>query len=371
MSTTRKNFLKGLAAGTIALPVALRLLLGEGKAQETKYAVNSGQRYDWKMVTTWPPGFPILGEGCELLAELIRKMSNGRLNIEVYGGGELVPALESFTAVRQGAAQMGSGAPYYWAGTAPAAQFFAGYPFGLNAQQLNAWMLSGGGLELWRELYADFGLIPFLGGNTGVQMGGWYNREINSVADFKGLKMRMPGLGGRVLEALGGTPVLLAGGEIYTGLERGVIDATEWVGPYHDYIMGFHEITKYYYYPGWHEPGTAFEFFVNKEAYEALPPDLQTIVEVATHYINVYTLSAFEAKNAEYLAKLKEIDTLSIRGFPDDVIEAGKKAAKESIADFANQDPFAKRVYTAVTAFKKQAEKWGDITEKLYYNQLA
>lgn len=371
MSTTRKKFLKGLAAGTIGLPIALRMLLGEGQAQETDYGVDSNQRYNWKMVTTWPPGFPILGEGCELLAELIRKMSNGRLNIEVFGGNELVPSLEAFTAVRQGAAEMGSGCPYYWAGTAPAAQFFAGYPYGLNAQQMNAWMISGGGLELWRELYADYGLIPFLGGNTGVQMGGWYNREINSVDDFKGLKMRMPGLGASVLEALGGTPVLLAGGEIYTGLERGVIDATEWIGPYHDYIMGFHEITKYYYYPGWHEPGTAFEFFVNQEAFEQLPTDLQTIVEVATHYINVYTISAFEAKNAEYLEKLKAVDTLSIRPFPDDVIIRGKEAAQDTISTFAAKDPFAQKVYTAVSDFKKKTGVWADMTEKRYYNQLS
>lgn len=370
MSTTRKNFLKGLAAGTIGLPIALRLLLGEGQAQESSYGVTSAKRYDWKMVTTWPPGFPILGEGCELLAELIRKMSNGRLNIEVYGGGELVPALESFTAVRQGAAEMGSGSPYYWAGTAPAAQFFSGFPFGLNAQQMNAWLISGGGMERWRELYADYNLIPFLGGNTGVQMGGWYNREINGVNDLKGLKMRMPGLGGRVLEKLGGTPVLLAGGEIYTGLERGVIDATEWIGPYHDYIMGFHEITKYYYYPGWHEPGTAFEFFVNHSAFDLLPPDLQTIVEVATHYINVYTISAFEAKNAEYLEKLQAVESLAIKRFPNEVIDAARAAAKTAIADFANQDPFAKQVYEEVLAFKKKATVWGNMTEKIYYERM-
>jgi TRAP-type mannitol/chloroaromatic compound transport system substrate-binding protein len=367
----RKQFLQGLAAGTIALPVALRLLLGEAHAEQgDSYQVSNGQRYDWKMVTTWPPGFPILGEGCELLATLVKKMSAGRLNIEVFGGGELVPALEAFNTVSSGGAEMGSGSPYYWAGKVPGAQFFSGYPFGLNAQQMNAWLLAGGGLELWRELYAKHNLVPFIGGNTGVQMGGWYNREINSVADFKGLKMRMPGLGGRVLEALGGTPVLLAGGELYTGLERGVIDATEWVGPYHDYIMGFHEIAKYYYYPGWHEPGTAFEFFVNKDKYDELPLDLQTILEVATHYINMYTLSAFEAKNAEYLEKLRAVPTLSVRPFPDEVIIKAKAAATETIADFAAGDPFAQKVYEQVVAFKKRANDWGEITERIYYNRM-
>jgi len=234
----RSTFFKSLAAGTIGLPLALRLLGGKLEARGERQTV-SGEQFRWKMVTTWPPGFPILGEGCELLADLCRKMSGGRLDISVYGGGELVPALEAFDAVRNGAAEVGSGAAYYWAGKAPAAQFFAGYPFGLNAQQMNAWLLSGGGMELWRELYAGYNLVPFTGGNTGVQMGGWYNRKINSITDFKGLKMRMPGLGGRVLERLGGTPVLLPGGELYTGLERGIIDAAEWVGPYHDAFMGF------------------------------------------------------------------------------------------------------------------------------------
>ncbi len=371
MANSRKKFLQGLAAATIGLPVALRLLLGEGQAQQNDaYAVTNAQRYRWKMVTTWPPGFPIVGEGCTLLAELVRKMSAGRLDIQVFGSGELVPGLQAFSTVQSGSAEMGSGSPYYWAGTMKAAPFFSGYPFGLNAQQLNAWMLHGGGMALWRELYAQYGVIPFLGGNTGVQMGGWFNREIRSVADFKGLKMRMPGLGGRVLDALGGTPVLLAGGELYTGLERGVIDATEWVGPYHDYVMGFHEIAKYYYYPGWHEPGTAFEFFVNQKAYESLPPDLQNILEVATHYVNLYVLSAFEAKNGEYLEKLQALPNLSVRPFPAEVLAAAKKATEQTLAAYVKDDPFADKVYTAMRAFKQEVSAWAAVSEKIYYNDL-
>ena len=365
----RSTFFKSLAAGTIGLPLFLRLTGGKGQAQTSKATV-SGRRFDWKMVTTWPPGFPVLGEGCRMLADLCREMSGGRLNITVYGGGELVPALQSFDAVRQGAAECGSGAAYYWAGKAPAAQFFAGFPFGLNAQQMNAWLLSGGGMELWRELYAEYNLVPFVGGNTGVQMGGWFNREIRTAADFKGLKMRMPGLGGRVLERLGGTPVLLPGGELYTGLERGIIDATEWVGPYHDYIMGFHEIAKYYYYPGWHEPGTAFEFFVNKDKYGELPEDLQRIFEVATHYINMYTLSTFEAKNAEYLEKLKAVPGLTIANFPPELIEQARTAAEEVIGEYAASDPFATRVYASIRAFRAKAGPWAKVTEEIFYDQL-
>ncbi|MCP9236391.1 TRAP transporter substrate-binding protein [Lewinella sp. JB7] len=366
----RRKIIKGIAAGTIGLPVALRLFGGKGRAQSRETTV-SGERFDWKMVTTWPPGFPILGEGCQLLADMCRRMSGGRLNIQVYGGGELVPPLEAFDAVRQGAAEVGSGAAYYWAGKLPAAQFFAGFPFGLNAQQMNAWLLAGGGMELWRELYATVGLIPFAGGNTGVQMGGWFNRRIESVADFRGLKMRMPGLGGRVLERLGATPVLVPGGEIYTGLERGILDATEWVGPYHDYVMGFHEIAKYYYYPGWHEPGTNFEFFVNREKYAELPPDLQEIFAVATHHINLHTLSAFEAKNAEYLEKLKQVPGLSILPYPDALVENARRAADEVMREYADSDETTRRVYASIQQFRKISKPWSGITERRFYEELS
>ncbi len=366
----RRKILKGIAAGTIALPVALRLLGGEGHAQSRAQTV-SGEVFNWKMVTTWPPGFPILGEGCQKLADLCRTMSGGRLNITVYGAGELVPALESFDAVRQGAAEVGSGVAYYWAGKLPAAQFFGGFPFGLNAQQMNAWLIAGGGIELWREIYGKVGLVPFAGGNTGVQMGGWFNREIRSIADYKGLKMRMPGLGGRVLERLGGTPVLAPAGELYTSLERGIIDATEWVGPYHDHIMGFHEIAKYYYYPGWHEPGSSFEFFVNQEHYDALPDDLREIFATATHYINLYTLSAMEVKNAEYLQILRKVPELTIAPLPASVIEEARKAAAEVIAEYAEENADTRRVYDSIQAFRKTMGPWNAITERRYYEDLS
>ena len=366
----RRKILKGIAAGTIGLPVALRLLGGEGHAQSGGQTV-SGEVFDWKMVTTWPPGFPILGEGCQLLADLCRTMSGGRLNITVYGGGELVPALEAFDAVRQGAAEIGSGAPYYWSGKLPAAQFFAGYPFGLNAQQMNAWLIGGGGMDLWREVYAGVGLVPFAGGNTGVQMGGWFNREIRDVSDYRGLKMRMPGLGGRVLERLGGTPVLAPAGELYTSLERGIIDAAEWVGPYHDYLMGFHEITKFYYYPGWHEPGTNFEFFVNKDRYETLPADLREIFAMSTHYINGYTLAMMEARNAEYLAVLQEQPGLTIAPLPDSVISEARTAARDVIAEYAEESAATREVFASITRFRKLAEPWSAITERRYYEGLS
>jgi TRAP-type mannitol/chloroaromatic compound transport system substrate-binding protein len=369
---SRQSFFKGLALGTLSLPFVLRGIMGKGEAQSSSSVnVLTRKNYEWKMVTTWPPNFPVLGEGCKLFAKWVEAMSDGRIKIRVFGGGELVPALEAFDTVRSGAAEIGSGAAYYWAGKAPATQFFASVPFGMNAQQLNAWILGGGGMQLWKELYADFGLVPMMGGNTGVQMGGWFNREINSLDDLKGLKMRMPGLGGKVLERAGGAPVLLAGGEIYTGLERGVIDATEWIGPYHDYKMGFYQIADYYYAPGWHETGTILEFFINQEVYESLPTDLQVILQTAAARLNHWMLSEFEAKNAVYLKKLIEEEQVELRYFPTDVLRELRSYTKDILEELSASDTFSKKVYASYSDFQKKAAIWSELTEKRYYNDIS
>jgi TRAP-type mannitol/chloroaromatic compound transport system substrate-binding protein len=372
MKLTRKTFFKGLALGTISLPFLIRGLGGKSLAQEDQGSspgVITAKRYRWKMTTTWPPNFPIIGEACTKYAELVKALSGGRIEIKVYGGGELVPALEAFDAVRSGGVELGSGSAYYWAGKLPAGQFFASVPFGMNAQQLNAWLFSGGGLGLWEELYRDFNLVPMPGGNTGVQMGGWFNREISSIASLKGLKMRIPGLGGKVLEKAGGAPVLLAGGEIFTGLERGVIDATEWLGPYHDMLMGFHEIAQYYYTPGWHEPGTMLEFFINKNLYDSLPNDLQTILRTAAMHINLWVLSEMEAKNAEALGRLLE-GGIALRRFPDEVIARLRAYTTEVILDLTDKDPACRKVYASYDAFRRQAARYSEITEKAFYERL-
>ena len=366
MKLKRKDFVKGLAIGTLSLPFLLRGFLGKGNAQGEGPAIVSAKRYQWKMVTTWPPNFPVMGEGCSLFAKWVEEMSDGRIQIHVYGGGELVPALEVFDTVRSGAAEMGSGAAYYWAGKLPASQFFAAVPFGMNAQQVNAWLLTGGGLELWEELYGDYGLVPLPGGNTGVQMGGWFNREINTVDDLKGLKMRMPGLGGNVLERAGGSPVLLAGGEIYTGLERGVIDAAEWVGPYHDYLMGFHEIAKYYY-TGWQEFGTVMEFIVNKSVFDALPPDLQSIIRTAALRLNHWMLCEFEAQNSIYLKKLIEEEKVEVRVFSFEILQTLRKITTEILEELTERDPASKKVYASYRSFQERARGWAEVSEKRYY----
>ncbi|PHN02601.1 TRAP transporter substrate-binding protein [Flavilitoribacter nigricans] len=370
MKINRKSFFKSLAIGTIGLPVFLRTFLGKNFAQSRQQVgAIDGQRHNWKMVTTWPPNFPIIGEACQLFADSVEAMSGGRLHIQVYGGGELVPPLEAFDAVRTGGAEMASGSAYYWAGKLPSAPFFSTVPFGMNAQQANAWMISGGGLQLWEELYAPYNLLPMPGGNTGVQMGGWFNREINSLADLKGLKMRIPGLGGKVFERIGGSPVLMAGSELYTNLERGVIDATEWLCPFHDNLMGFQEIAKYYYYPGWHEPGTVLELLFNKEKFEALPADLQAILRTAAAQMNIWVLSTMEARNATTLAAMIETG-VDIRPFPEDVISELRNQTKQVIKEMTDQDPFTKRVYESYKTFQQQSNNWANLSERMYYDSL-
>jgi len=323
------------------------------------------------MVTTWPPEMPVLQTGAERFARRVEEMSGGRIKIQVYAGGELVPPLGTFDAVSQGTVEVGSGASYYWAGKVPAGQWFSAVPFGFNPQGINAWFYSGGGLQLWEEVYAPFNLVPRPQGNTGVQMGGWFNKKINTIDDFKGLKMRIPGLGGKVVAKAGGTVVLLAGGEIFTSLERGVIDATEWVGPLHDLRMGFYQAAKYYYYPGWHEPGTTLEVIFNKKVYDELPPDLKATLDAAAAETNLWSLCEFEAQNGAALDKLVNEHHVQLERFPDPVLNDLRKLSAEVLEEEAAKDPMAKKVHEAFKAFKAKLEGWGKVSEKAYYDYIA
>jgi TRAP-type mannitol/chloroaromatic compound transport system substrate-binding protein len=331
-------------------------------------SANEVEVINWKLVTTWPKNFPGLGLGPETLARTVREMSNGRLQIHVYGAGEMVPAFGVFDAVSQGVAEIGHGASYYWTGKAPAAVFFTSVPFGFTAQEINAWIHYGGGLELWRELYAPFNLLPMAGGNSGVQMAGWFNKEINSVGDLKGLKMRIPGLGGEVLSRAGGTAVTLPGGELYTSLQTGVIDATEWVGPYNDLALGLHQVAKYYYYPGWHEPGSMLEVVVNKDAFNSLPADLQAIVTTAARAANQDMLDEYTARNNAALRELVEVHGVDVRKLPDDVLIALHRASDEAIADLVAGDPQAEKVYQSFRAFLDNVTAYHHISEQAYIN---
>jgi TRAP-type mannitol/chloroaromatic compound transport system substrate-binding protein len=361
--------------GVRAISLALGLLLGLvacAPAEESAAANNAGavdtKVYEWKMITTWPKNLPGLGAAPERLAERLRTMSNGRLDIKVYGAGELVGALEVFDAVSQGTAQMGHSAAYYWRGKNPAAAMFATVPFGMNAQEMNGWLRYGGGLELWQELYGKFNLVPFAAGNSGVQMAGWFNKEINSIDDLQGLKMRIPGIGGEVLSRAGGVPVVLPGGEIFTALQTGVIDATEWVGPYNDLAFSLHTAAKYYYYPGWHEPGPTLEAFVNKDAWDALPQDLQAMIEVATQAINEDMLSEFTARNNAALDTLINEHGVQLRRLPDDVIAALRASSKEVVAEIAEADPLAKRIYDSYMDYLEDVRRYHSISEQAYMN---
>ncbi|SHK57085.1 TRAP-type mannitol/chloroaromatic compound transport system, substrate-binding protein [Reichenbachiella agariperforans] len=358
----RRKFIK---AGSLALAAGVTGAFASCTTEKSPIEtpnINFNNNYQWKMVTTWPPNFPVLGQGCKLLAKWVEQMSGGRLKIEVYGGGELIPSLECFDAVSHGAVEMMSGSGYYWAGKIPAATFFSSIPFGVSAQQMNTWILNAGGQKLWEEIYAPFNLIPLPGGNTGQQAGGWYNKEINTIEDYKGLKIRMPGIGGKVINKVGGTSVLVAGGELFTNLERGVIDATEWIGPYHDYKMGFHRVAKHYYFPGWHEPGTVLEMAMNKDKYNELPKDLQEILYAAIMRLNQWMLLEFDAQNAIYLQKMID-EGVDIRAFSPEVLAPLRQASKEVITEMIDTDSQSKKVYEHFQAYRKKAEVWSKVSE--------
>jgi len=352
----RRDFIKRTGVASLAL----------GASTFGIETVRAGTEHKWKLVATWPKNFPGLGTGANRLAELIGELSGGRIRVKVYGAKELVPAFEVFDAVAQGTAEMGHGAAYYWKGKSEATQFFATVPFGMTAQERNGWLYHGGGLELWTELYARFGLVPAPAGNTGVQMGGWFNKEIKSVADLAGLKMRIPGLGGEVLKRAGGTPVNLPGGELFTSLQSGAIDATEWVGPYNDLAFGLYKAAKYYYYPGFHEPGTTLETIINKTAFEALPADLQSIVLNACKVVNQDMLAEYTARNPVALQTLIEKHGVALRSYPDDVIVKLHRLAKEVVSELAEKDAFSRKVYDSYRKFLRQSQAWTNISELAY-----
>ncbi len=366
----RKKFIQSAAAitaGSMILPGCQSNNEGDtGSAS----AIITDKKYQWYMVTTWPPNFPILGTSCQRFAKKVYEMSGGQLDIKVYGAGELIPALEVFDAVSSGTAQVGHGAAYYWTGKVPAAQFFTTVPFGLNAMEQTAWINHGGGIELWRKLYERYHLRPYASGNTGIQMGGWYNKEINTIQDFQSLKMRIPGLASRILKEVGATPVLVAGGEIYTNLERGVIDATEWLGPYHDQMMGFQDIAKYYYTPGWHEPGSTMELIVHSKAFDDLPAHLQQIVEVCAGYINDWVMTEMLFKNAEALKQLTNNADIEIRTFSPEILSTLKRVTDQTLQAMADENKEIEEVYASFMKFKHMIHQYTDVSEKLYYTLM-
>ena len=358
----------GLIAALVSVVSLWTLERADAPSAGVAASVGTGEVIEWKLVTTWPKGLPGLGAAPENFARRVNEASGGRLRIKVFGAGEIVPAFEVFDAVSRGVAEAGHGASYYWKGKIPASVFYTAVPFGMTAQEANGWLHYGGGLELWRELYAPFGVVPFAGGSTGVQMAGWFNIRLNSRADLDGLKMRIPGLAGEVFDAAGGSAVRIAGGEVYTSMQTGVIDAVEWVGPYNDRTLGLMEVGDYYYYPGWHEPGAMLETIVNAEALAALPDDLQAIVRVAARATNTDMLDDFTANNSESLQILLNEFETEVLPLPDDVMDALYENSQVAIQALVEADPMAKKIAASYFEFVNKVRTYHEISERAYLN---
>ena len=341
--------------------LVLSLLIACGAPEQSKINESKIKSYSWSLVTTWPKNYPGLGMAPERFSVLVEEMSRGQLKVKVYGAGELVPAMGVFDAVSSGSVEMGHGGAYYWKGKVPAAQFFAGVPFGFTADEINAWVYRGGGLELWEELYKPFNMKPLPGGNTGTQMFGWFNKEINSLDDIKGLKMRFPGFGGEVFKRAGGVPVNIPGGELYTAMQTGTIDAVEWVGPYNDLAFGFQQVAKYYYYPGWHEPGSMLEFTINIEAWDSLPSHLQSIVSTAAKAVNQDLLNEYNASNNRALQDLIKNHNVQLRELPKDVINEFRSISEEILETSAANDPAVNKVYQSFKKFLAEVKSFNAI----------
>jgi TRAP-type mannitol/chloroaromatic compound transport system substrate-binding protein len=353
---SRRNFLTGAASVTAAAAAASAF---------PAPAISQG-RMQWRMVTTWPKNFPGLGTGANLLGDMITKGSGGRLEVKVYGANEIVPAFEAMDAVGQGTVEMGHGAPYYWKGKVAAAQYLASVPFGMTAQEVNAWYQWGNGQKLADKIYKQMGCKFFPSGNTGVQAGGWFNKEMNSLSDYKGLKMRIPGLGGEVVKAAGGNVINLPGGEIPPALQSGALDATEWVGPYNDLAFGLYKSAKYYYFPGWHEPATVLENFINLKAWEKLPNDIKAVVQAANTAVNQIVLSEFTARNNAALQTLVGKHKVQLRKFPDSVLNGLGKLAGQVMNDLASKDPLSREVMDDYLKFRREALAWSSRAEGSY-----
>ena len=359
-----RKFRETMMKKILTFVLLIGLISGCSGEQESSNSTGAEYKtYKWRLVTSWPKNYPGLGMAPEKIANLVEEMSNGQMQITVYGAGEQVPAFGVFDAVSSGSHQMGHSGGYFWKGKVPAAQFFTSVPFGLTADEINAWVNRGGGLELWREIYEPFNIYPIPAGNTGTQMFGWFNKEINSLEDVKGLKMRIPGIGGEVLKEAGGIPVTLPGGELFTALQTGVIDATEWVGPYNDLTFGFHQAAKYYYYPGWHEPGPMLELLINMDAWNSLPKHLQVIIETATKAVNQDTLDEYLARNNQALTELVEVHGVELRKLPDDVIEEFRVISNEILSDLAKKDEVIGKVYDSYIEFKNNVTEYHKISE--------
>ncbi|MEM7566785.1 MAG: TRAP transporter substrate-binding protein [Pseudomonadota bacterium] len=354
----RRSFLRAGAVGTTA--VAASTLAAPAIAQGVQ---------ELKMVTSWPKNFPGLGTSANRVAERIEAMSDGRFKVRVFGGGELVPALKTQDALQEGTADLYHSADYYFVGKTPSLAYFSAVPFGLTANEQNAWLYHGGGQEIWDEIAAEFNVKPFAAANTGVQMGGWFKNPITTIDDFKGLKMRIPGLGGDVVNALGGTSVTLAGAEIQPALQAGTIDATEWVGPWNDLAFGLYKVVKNYGYPGFHEPGTTLSAGVRKDLWDGLSDSDKAMMDAAITAENCNGLAEFNANNGTALNQLINDHGVNLFEIPDDVYTAIGEASRDVLAGTASSDAMTQKTYDSFMAFRKNAVEWTRLSDQSYANK--
>lgn len=331
------------------------LALGAGKAAAK---AQDSQVFNWKMVMVWPKNYPGLATVMQWFADQVKQQSGGRLNITLYGAGELVPAFEVFNAVADGSAEMGHGPAYYWKGKMPAAEIFTAVPFGMTPMELDAWFYEGGGIELLNELFLPHGVRAFPGGNCDYQMGGWFNKEINSVADLQGLKIRILGIAAEVYKRAGATPVSMPGSEIFTSMQKGVVEAADWVGPWHDQAFGLQKCAKYYY-NSWHEPGAAAELLVNEKAFQSLPEDLQQLVALTIRAASLKMLIECRYNDGHALNKLVEGGT-ELRFFPDEVLRVFRKYTDEYMQEYAARDAFSKKCYDSYYGFLQEQRRWSE-----------
>jgi len=364
MTIERRAFLKTTALG-IAGSGTLAACGGAAEGPAAAGEIHAGPRITWRLASSFPRSLDIIYGASERFAERVGQLTGGRFTIRAYPAGELVPGLQVMDAVQQGTVHAGHTVSYYYLGKHPAIAFDTGVPFGLSARQQNAWLSQGGGREALLPVFAEFGIVPFACGNTGTQFGGWFRRPITSVADLRGLRMRMPGLGGEVMARLGVSVQVLAGGEIYPALERGAIDATEWVGPYDDEKLGFHQIAKNYYYPGWHEPGNTTTLMVNKQAFDELPEGYRYVVEVAAAEQNQLMLERYDAANPPALDRLIAAG-VEVRPFPEDVLEGAWRESNALLEMHASQNPQFRAIFEPWKAFRTQSFRYFDGVEQAY-----
>ncbi|MBT3226664.1 MAG: TRAP transporter substrate-binding protein [Deltaproteobacteria bacterium] len=355
----RRDFVKTGAVG----------LGGIALASGVSAPVVAKSRLNIAMVSTWPRDFPGLGTGAQRFAKRLSDMTDGRMKVNYYAANERVKAFDSFDEVASGNAQMYHAAEYYWKGKHPSFAYFTAVPFGMTVLEINAWMRFGGGQELWDELGAAYGVKGLMCGNTGSQMGGWFRKEINTAADMKGLKFRMPGLGGDVLAKMGVSPVSIPGGQIYENLISGAIDATEWVGPWNDTFFKFYEAAKYYYYPGMHEPGSMLGLGINKKWWDKLSKSDQLIIEAASSMENDVMMAEFNSKNGAALKKLVTEQGVKLRKFSDDIYDSFGEAAEEVFEEIQKHSPLAKRVHQSFVKSRAETGAWAKISDEAYLAQ--